>query len=175
MSPGYEDEPGYETGGPHPGGTRARTDGAPRPGPGRPGRPSRPAHRERPEGEGRRPYRITPVMTPRHHLVCCDSVYSATTVAAVRESEARPREPSVQPANQRFPMDTQVMVIYGTRPEAVIAPLPVRLSDRLSGRLSDRLSGRLSDRRCTTAVAAAAAGPLESGRPVAGFSAKPLV
>ena len=68
-------------------------------------------------------------------------------------------------------MDTQVMVIYGTRPEAVIAPLPVRLSDRLSGRLSDRLS----DRRCTTVVAAAAAGPLESGRPVAGFSAKPLV
>ena len=64
-------------------------------------------------------------------------------------------------------MDTQVMLVYGTRPEAVIAPLPVRISDRLSDRLSDR--------RCTTVVAAAAAGPLESGRPVAGFSAKPLV
>lgn len=61
----------------------------------------------------------------------------------------------MQPANQRFPMSKHVMVIYGTRPEALLAPLPVQ--------------------RCTTEVASAAAGPFGSGRPVVDLPAKPLV
>ena len=51
-------------------------------------------------------------------------------------------------------MDKQVMVVYGTHPEAVIAPRPVQ--------------------RCTTAAVTAAAGPSGSTRRAVGLSATPL-